>query len=215
MINIASFDISQLDEKGYQYLLSHASPSRQSKAERYLRQEDKVRCVAADALLRYAVEQSLGVTDFTVAQDSFGKPYLPNQKGFHYNISHSGRYVVIAYGDSPVGIDVQQMRLDTQKNYLARRCFTPAEQDYVFESDGSCSEDRFFQVWTAKESYLKYLGIGLRKPLNSFSVVPDGRELGVRLDSSFSDGYCMTLCTDDRQTAVTYLHPHHLIKNFE
>lgn len=215
MTEIACLDISSLSPQAYQRLFRQASPRRQARAERYLRQEDKNRCVAADALLRYAVHQRLGQSSFTVEQDSFGKPYLPEYPDFHYNISHSGRFVVIAYGDSPVGVDVQQMRLDSDRIHLAHRYYTPQEQAYVFDKDGSCREDRFFQVWTAKESYLKYLGIGLRRSLNTFSVVPNGTNLAVQLKSTFVQDCCLTLCSDQPCQPIHHLDLSQLYVNQE
>lgn len=205
MINVVRCDISQIDEERYRRLFSQASPERRSRAERYLRREDKIRCIVADALIRYAVEQALKVSDYTVAQDTNGKPCILGREDFHFNLSHSGRWVVIAYGDSPVGVDVQEIRMDTKTESIARQFFTTEEQEYVFQSAKNCCTERFFQIWTAKESYLKYTGTGLRRPLNSFSAVPDGSHLGVRLYSTFLDNYCLTLCTSDADTTITNL----------
>lgn len=212
MINTVCLDISQIDEDGYCRLFAQASPERQRRAERYLHREDKIRCVAADALIRYAVGQTLDISEFTVAQDSFGKPYIPGREDFYFNLSHSGRWVVIAYGGSQVGVDVQQMQSDIAKEDMARRYFTVDEQNDIFDAHGDNRVKRFFQIWTAKESYLKYLGTGLRRSLGSFSVVPDGSHLGVRLNSLFLDDHCMTTCTRDDHTTITHLSVQELIK---
>lgn len=204
MMNVVCFDISKIDENYYQHLFSQASPDRRSRAERYPRREDKTRCVAADALIRYAVGQMLKISEFTVAQEADGKPYIVGREDFHFNLSHSGSWVVIAYGGSPVGVDVQQIRVSAEAENLARRFFTPEEQAFIFDADGDW-ENRFFQIWTAKESYLKYLGTGLRKPLNSFSVVPEGAHLGIRLNTTFLPGHCMTVCTQDAHTVISHL----------
>jgi 4'-phosphopantetheinyl transferase len=39
--------------------------------------------------------------------NKFGKPMLENQE-IHFNISHSGGYVVCAVSDSPIGVDIEQ-----------------------------------------------------------------------------------------------------------
>lgn len=212
MIDVACFDISQVDEATYRRLLLQASPERRARAERYLRREDQIRCVAAYGLIRYAVKKTLNISDFTVTQDAGGKPCILDRTDFHFNLSHSGRWVVIAYGNSPVGIDVQEIRMDTGKESIARRYFTAKEQEFVFQSDGNCPAERFFQVWTAKESYLKFTGTGLRRPLDSFCVVPDGAHLGVRLHSTFYDDYSMTLCTTDEDVTITNLSVQQLMK---
>ena len=34
--------------------------------------------------------------------------------------------------------------------------------------------NRFFEVWTLKECYIKMLGTGIYKALDSFSITPEG-----------------------------------------
>lgn len=206
MIHVVCCDIESIGIDEYRRLFDASPVERQSRAEGYLRQEDKVRCVAAHALVRYAVEKALNLSEFTVERDEWGKPHIQDRPDFHFNLSHSGSWVVIAYGESPVGVDVERIRMDAGKENIARRHFTPEEQEYVF-SAGEENGERFFEIWTAKESYLKYLGTGLRRSLNSFSVVPDGTGLGVRFTGRrLGDSY-LTVCTRQEDTTFTQLTP--------
>lgn len=184
----------------YDILYRRADPERRQRARRYLRREDGLRCLAAGELLRQTVERTLGITEFSVVKDPGGKPRIDGLADFHFNLSHSGRRVVIAWGESPVGVDVQKMCMDAGKEALARRFFTPEEQDYVF-GQPDWIQDRFYRVWTGKESYLKYLGTGLRKSLDSFSVLsPDiARMLRVWY---LPDGCCVSLCTADQDSIL-------------
>lgn len=206
MIHIACIDITPLTPGDYQRLYAGASPERRRRSDRYRREEDKLRCVAADALLRYAVRETLDITDFTVIQDANGKPCIENAEQFHFNLSHSGPWVVIAWGGSPVGIDVQQIRMDSGKELIARRHFTAGEQAYVFAAQGECRAERFFTVWTAKESWLKYLGTGIRQPLDSFDVLSEDLPL-----SSWRLGDCvLTLCAREEHCPPRVLTLEHL-----
>ena len=206
MIHVVCCDIESIGIDEYRRLFDASPVERQSRAEGYLRQEDKSRCVAAHALIRYAVEKTLNLSEFTVERDDYGKPHIQGRPDFHFNLSHSGSWVVIAYGASPVGIDVERIRMDTGKENIARRHFTPEEQAYLF-SAGEENGERFFEIWTAKESYLKYLGTGLRRSLNSFSVVPDGTGLGVRFTGRrLGDSY-LTVCTRQEDITFTQLTP--------
>ena len=56
MIRILCTDVSVADEGIYEKLYERASAERKHKADRYLRYEDKLRCVTADALLRTVLE---------------------------------------------------------------------------------------------------------------------------------------------------------------
>lgn len=187
-ITVACVNVARVDDAAYARLYAAASADRRAKADRYRLRADRVRCVAAEALLRRA----LGRSDFTVEQAPGGKPRIRDAAGFFYNLSHAGDWVVIAWGGSEVGVDVERVCMDEAKAGIARRHFTPDEREYVF-SEPEGTGERFFRIWTGKESYLKYLGTGLTKRLDSFSVLdlPDVRFHHTPLPG----GYCLTLCT--------------------
>ena len=89
-----------------------------------------------------------------------------------FNVSHTGNYVACALSDEPVGIDIEQMRPSDQK--IAERFFTLDERAYISANDSTAS---FYEIWTKKESRIKWEGRGLSKPLPSFSVFePDTNE---------------------------------------
>ncbi len=207
MIQVACIDILQLDDDIYSHLYEVASEPRKLRANRYLQKDDKIRCVAADALLRFAVKQTLNITDFTVDYHKNGKPYLKYHTNFHFNLSHSGRWVVIAYGSSPVGIDVQECRAVCIEG-ITKRFFTADEQTYVFNETEGCMIDRFLRVWTGKESYVKFDGLGLRRSLDSFSVFD---QLPVNFYTTFLNDACMTLCTTEVNHSIVMITPQQLL----
>ena len=193
MIRILCADLSSADDRVYECLYERASAPRKQRADRYLRREDKLRCVTADALLKIALKTD----EFTVQTNDFGKPSIKDHEDFHYNLSHSGRYVVIAWGETEVGVDVQQHHADTDMQMIARRWFTPDEQNYIWQSDRQITE-RFYEIWTGKESYLKYIGKGLHKDLRLFSIRKLDPEIRC-LHRMLGDGYSLSLCTTDTE----------------
>ncbi len=204
MIHIVCADIAGADSEIYGKLYEQASPQRKARADRYRRQDDALRCVTADALLRYV----LGTGSYTVLQEKGAKPKIPERPDFHFNLSHAGRWVVIAWGEGEVGVDVEQVRQDVDIHSLACRYFTQDEQAYILESD---SRRRFFELWTRKESYLKYLGTGLSKSLCSFSVLngETGMEFWQR-ELPGRDWLC--LCSGEGEVAMEILDVRQLIK---
>ena len=200
-MKVVCVDISGMEAETCEALYARATPERRAKADRYRAEEDKIRCVVAGALLARAVQESLGVLEYTLERNGYGKPYIKNAEQFYFNLSHSGRWVVIAYGDSEVGIDVEQIREDARRQELARRYFTADEQEFIFRSEEGCPE-RFFQIWTGKESFLKFLGTGLTRPLDSFSVLTMQNRLHTHM---LEGGYCMTLCADAPSYSVELL----------
>lgn len=198
MIRIDCLDMSRIDRSGYETLYRQAALERRRRADQCRKWEDQVRCVAADALLRRAVARMLGCVEFAVEKGEWGKPRLADDPAFHYNLSHSGRWVVIAYGNSPVGIDVETTRSNAPVERLSRRYFSASEQAYV---DGDRA--RFFELWTAKESYLKYLGTGLTRSVDSFCVLSG--DLDVHFFRETLEDAFLTLCTREQKYRLSLL----------
>ncbi len=97
-----------------------------------------------------------------------------------FNLSHSGDWSALAFcwSDQPnfqLGIDLEQMDRQADRELLAPRYFHPREVQALEPSRFGATQ--FFQIWTAKEAYLKSLGVGLQKALDSFCVVPENRLL--------------------------------------
>lgn len=188
MIRILCADISSADGRVYQSLYARASEERKRRADRYLRYEDKLRCITADALLRTA----MGTENFQIQKNEFGKPYIKDRNDFYYNLSHSGDYVVLAFGNTEVGIDIQRHDENTDIQTVAQSCFTRDEREYVGES-----KERFYEIWTGKESYLKCVGKGLRGGARSVSVRERRSEI-LFLPNLPREGYSMSLCAADK-----------------
>lgn len=202
MIRVLCTDIAAIEKRLYTRLYAAALEERKRRADRCVRLQDAYRCLAAGALLSFA----LGSTDYVVERASMGKPYIKNKEAFHYSISHSGTWVVIAYGDTEVGVDVEIRSWDLAAQNVVRRWFTQEEQDYVFASDED-AQMRFLRVWTAKESYLKYLGTGLCRPLNSFNIF--SLEEDIRLNSwNLRDGAYITLCSTQEECTIEMIDAH-------
>lgn len=119
-----------------------------------------------------------------------GKPHFPAFPGFHYNISHSGSYVVCAVCDQPVGIDLQQIPDQEERAVkIAKRFFSPQEQEALQELRGRNETGAlcrlFCRYWTARESYIKLTGRGLAEPFENFRPdLEEGVILVLKRDSN-------------------------------
>ncbi|NPV90610.1 MAG: 4'-phosphopantetheinyl transferase superfamily protein [Firmicutes bacterium] len=143
---------------------------RQNKIRAYTRFEDSLRSAAAGLLLQRLAAERIQVPSGrpTWSRDQHGKPFLPGADGFHFNLSHSGEWVAAVIDRTPVGIDIERVRPIDLK--LARDSFTASEYRELVLSPAAERESYFFQFWTLKESYLKLLGTGLSRTLDSFTV---------------------------------------------
>lgn len=195
MIYLICADISRLERADYEELYRRASPERQKKADSYRRCEDSLRCVVADGLLRHV----LGTGQYTVETEPGGKPRIAGRPDFHFNLSHAGDWVVLAWGSTPVGVDVERIREDMDYRAVARRFFSPEEQRAVEEAESPLR--RFHEIWTGKESWLKYTGTGLKYDLRAFSALSLGDKLHL-FTPELAEGYCLSLCTEEAQYSL-------------
>ncbi len=111
----------------------------------------------------FLLRQALGDEAYEQAEfatNEHGKPYIIRHP-IHYNISHSGRYVVLVTANSEVGVDVQEKR-SARMESVAKRFFSENEWQAVSECESEEEKkDLFYRIWCRKEAYGKYLGTGL------------------------------------------------------
>ena len=139
-------------EEGVKSLLPLVSEGRREKAERFLKIEDKIRCLYTEILLKKVHPD---MTDAFLTDEN-GKPYIPG--GAPFSISHSGKYVAVMVGEG--GIDIEQV-----KNVSAgviRRPLSAAEMEFLSAQEDKT--DAFFKLWTLKEAISKAMGTGFKTP---------------------------------------------------
>lgn len=183
----------------YQSKIFEIDEDRRARVERIKSTDDKLRCIGAGLLIQF-IKREYNVKERLVV-DKFGKPYFENSK-VKFNISHSGCFVIAAVSESEIGVDVQ--RIEKSQNRIAEKNFLKSECDYINEvEDENVRKQRFYEIWTVKEAYLKQKGIGLRKPLNSFQVeINEGNPMVVNepnlrfVQIKMNDRYIIAICTD-------------------
>ena len=167
------FDIEPLRNKQvFDAQLEKISEGRIERIEKSQATADKLRLMGSGLLINFIKRKYFVDSDVDI--DKHGKPFFANSE-LKFNLSHSGRYVVAAVSDYEVGIDIQKKKAD--KHRIAEKNFLQGECAYI--NAGANDEERhqrFCEVWTLKEAYLKNIGMGLRKPLNSFEIlfIPEG-----------------------------------------
>lgn len=207
MANINYINIDSIHPKAYFGLYEAASEERRKKADKYIKREDAVMCVLSEAMFRYALYKTGRSTKLVAQRDKNGKPYVQGE-AFKFNISYAGKYVAVGYGETEIGIDVERVFIDSGRELVAKYCYTEEENSEIFK-DGIEENNamQFTQIWTMKESYLKYLGTEKNRPLVSFTADRangtvkeiDGTVIaGIGLHSEFPDAeHCISVCSED------------------
>ena len=143
-----------------------------------------------DALIR----DCLGREDAVIERTEKGKPYvsLPDCSDTvapFISVSHDGDTFALLVSDAEAGLDIQYAR-DIKANRIAARYFTAEEAE---QTAGDDNEDRFFELWTRKEAYSKYIGTGLEQIMKKEQVLD--RDDVIFTDIRLEDGCFCAVCT--------------------
>ncbi|WP_195270499.1 4'-phosphopantetheinyl transferase superfamily protein [Eubacterium sp. 1001713B170207_170306_E7] len=183
-------------------LLQRLPQSQWPKINSFLRQEDRLRCLGGRLLLAQCFGPNY---DRRIFYNPYGKPFIDG--GLHFNLSHSGDFVVLALSDQEVGVDVQHHENGDYLS-LSKIAFHESEQQYL----KSCGQPKkiFYTLWSLKESYMKAVGTGFSMPSSSFSV--SLTKNGPRFDTvtgytlmliPFYPEYSLAVCLKGQSESVT------------
>ncbi len=199
MAKLCCVNINELDLEECSFL----STARQKKAGSYRLEKDKKLCLAAGvALDRLLKDLGLREKDVNVVYLELGKPYIEGHPKIRFNISHSGDMAIAVISSKEVGCDIE--RRGRYSEAILSRCFCEDERIYV--SSSADPDLAFTRIWTAKESFLKALGLGINAKLNEVAISfnEGGIHVKQKLDprgwifqERVLDGYVLSICEEE------------------
>lgn len=170
-------------------LLNKLPASLIEKFKNYTHNKNLQRTIFGEILSRYYIGLKTNSDSRNIIYNigEKGKPFLQNSN-IHFNISHSGEWVVAAFSEKETGIDIELIR---EPNYnVAKRYFSEIEiLNLNSTSDPERKRQLFFDYWTIKESYLKAIGTGLTKSLSSFTILFNEGNISITDDVNKEDLY--------------------------
>lgn len=163
----------------------------------YVREADRARFLLGVTITRRVLGRRLSLPAATVPLDrtceECGKPHgkvrvasgatAPGAAGVELSVTHSGDLVGVAFGDRPVGLDVEKVDPRVDVDAVARIALSAEEARELSGYDGIAKVRAFTTYWTRKEAVVKATGAGLRGDLRA--AVPAGiqvQELAVGAD---------------------------------
>lgn len=167
-------------------------------ADKYKFEIDRRRSLAVEALLNVALRYEGYEGDFPVrvGHEDNWKPYFMDKiaiKGYdkvYFSLSHSGNYVAVAIGDSPIGIDIEEIKGHTS---LIEEKYFSDEEKLLMNTDPDGAEAGFFRIWTLKEAFLKAVGAGLKYGIGEVHVM-QGENEGIKCDMQIREVIEVNLC---------------------
>ncbi len=166
-------DVSFVKDEDIQNKPDYVTDERWEKILRIRPLEDKRRSLLAGKLLHQMCE-ACGLDTPMYGTVASGKPVLVNHPQVVFNLSHSGKYVVLVYeeGAKAIGVDIQQIRAvsdGVKKRILHEKewiWFSSEVEMWRKNPNGkvkrSSGENILLnRIWAIKESYVKMTGEGL------------------------------------------------------
>lgn len=109
--------------------------------------------------------------EIALSTTTLEKPFLAHVKDFHFNVSHAGGYVLLAFTRiAAIGVDLELINPKIKITGLVNRFFSRLEVPVILGEDPASQAPAFFRAWTRKEALIKATGNGLSTPLDQFGV---------------------------------------------
>ncbi len=155
--------------------------------------------VQSDAFIAKILGKYYNIPNPAICKSIHGKPYL--QKGkICFNLTHSKGLTALAVGKHEVGFDCESLSGKPRPAVLGK--FTEREKGEI------SSVQDFYRHWTARESYVKYLGeqlAALWRKVEFFGgkIYVRGEEAGVPVMQFDLDGYTFSICGGYTRYGIT------------
>jgi 4'-phosphopantetheinyl transferase len=161
---------------------------------RYLVPEAAQTFLAARVLLRSLLSSYVGLEPaaWRFEANPWGRPHIANRGtpgGLFFNLSHKPGFVTCLVGPArDLGVDVEDLSANRSHLFqIAERFFSPSEAGGLRALPAGRQTQRFYELWTLKEAYIKARGVGLSLGLSRFSFSVEGDRAQVRFDPGFDD----------------------------
>lgn len=149
-------------------------PEERERCQRLIFEHHRRRQLVACAALRQLLSVHLQrpADELRWEKAAHGKPYLADGS-CHFNLTHSENVAALAVSSRELGLDIEDRTRRVEYMALGKRFFAAAEAAELERA--SDARHFFFEVWTAKEAYIKALGDGLTHPLDQFLTRHQGQ----------------------------------------
>lgn len=161
MIRLRFTKTEDLSQEHFNFLLAQLPDNVQEKVMRYRFEKDRKMALVSRALLMAELTDKSSFNWSNMKLGSKGKPYLHGAE--YFNWSHSENMVVVGFSDSPIGVDVEKQKKMDWESLLSY--FHEQEQNYIKQANNPLQ--KYYEVWTRKEAYLKGVGSGLTDEMNT------------------------------------------------
>lgn len=171
------------------------SDDERARQRRFHFEDDRKRYLVTRALVRTVLSRYAPVDPeaWQFAANAYGRPEVDpahvEAEGLSFNVSHTKGLIALGVTRArALGVDVENTAVREVSLDIADRFFSPMEAAELSTVSVERRQDRFFEYWTFKESYIKARGMGLSLPLDGFSFrYPHERSVCIDINPELSD----------------------------
>lgn len=191
------------------YYRSLLSADERERCERFAFDYLKTEYLLTRALCRLTLSRYAPVApqDWRFRRNEYGRPEidLPGvAPGLRFNLSNARSLVAcIVACDVDAGIDVEETDRALEMLPIADHYFAAPELQALRQLPALQQPQRFFQLWTLKEAYIKARGMGLSLPLQQFWYGLESDPITIGFDPALGDD-AATWQFDYREPAAGY-----------
>jgi 4'-phosphopantetheinyl transferase len=184
-----------VDERRISSLRRLLSDAEREQEKRFHFADDRQRYLVTRAMVRTVLSRytALAPAEWVFTTSPYGRPEIANRddeaRGLRFNISHTRGLIALGVSrHRALGVDVENVMARQVSPGIADRFFSPSEVAELASVAPEQRQDRFFEYWTFKESYIKANGKGLSIPLDQFSFrYPDERAVRMNMSPELGD----------------------------
>lgn len=186
------------------------------KAERYHQEKDRQRYIISRAVLKLLIGQYLAIpaNEVSIGVGVNKKPLITNKEAgrLQYNLTHAGDWILIAFSNAMIGVDLEYLDQSFQYEHLLPTCFSQLEQKSILEA--ADSRRQFYLYWTRKEALVKATGKGIDESLlvvpciDGMSVIPffmEGTDHWIMVSFPIGDAYIASLAYPKTQKNTLFM----------
>lgn len=161
--------------------------------------DDRKRYLVTRAMVRMLLSRYAPVAPehWVFSKNAYGRPVIADKivgaenqaRDLSFNISHTRGLIALAVTRGrELGVDVENVATRCISLDVAERFFSASEVAELSCVPSDRQQDRFFEYWTFKESYIKARGMGLSLPLDRFSFeFPHHSAVRISIDPDLGD----------------------------
>lgn len=155
------------------HYLSFLNAAEKLRYDQYLPQAARLFLISR-VLTKSVLADKLGISahQVNIQLQPNGKPFVQGSKTIYFNLSHSADVIVLAVTEEgEIGVDVERVNREFQWKRIDS-VLAASEMEWIQKNepiDPFSVYQRFFQIWTLKEAYIKCTGQGMSSHLKKLN----------------------------------------------